>query len=159
MKANPTGHYNWSWTSPIPLQCTSHSVQLRYRDHQHTSAWTTPTTLPGAYSFKFANELYSMKSLTRLNTQIHSVLTNELVMVIHSDLMFTFMFTIYIWHLYLILIFVVGSHCCYIICMYLPIQQSLLITFFRNFSLTILNMLVKTIRKRHKHLFCVFVYK
>ncbi|MCJ8740938.1 hypothetical protein PDJAM_G00064980 [Pangasius djambal] len=47
LKANQTGHYKWSWISPLPLQCTSHSVQLRYRDRDLTSAWTPLTTLPG----------------------------------------------------------------------------------------------------------------
>lgn len=47
LNANQMGHYKWTWTSPLPLQCTSHSVQLRYRDHDHTSAWTPLQTLPG----------------------------------------------------------------------------------------------------------------
>ncbi|KAK3523885.1 hypothetical protein QTP70_015714, partial [Hemibagrus guttatus] len=47
LKANPVGYYNWSWTSPLPLQCTSHSVRLRYRDHDRTSDWTSMETLPG----------------------------------------------------------------------------------------------------------------
>ncbi|XP_058271547.1 LIF receptor subunit alpha b isoform X2 [Hemibagrus wyckioides] len=47
LKAHPLGHYNWSWTSPLPLQCTSHSVRLRSRDHDLTGDWTSLKTLPG----------------------------------------------------------------------------------------------------------------
>ncbi|KAF4077565.1 hypothetical protein AMELA_G00209640 [Ameiurus melas] len=47
LNTNQMGHYKWTWTSPLPLQCTSHSVQLRYRDHDQTSAWTPLKTLPG----------------------------------------------------------------------------------------------------------------
>lgn len=35
-----TTHHHWKWTSPIPLQCTSHSVKLRRRDQDHTGEWT-----------------------------------------------------------------------------------------------------------------------
>ncbi|XP_046723787.1 LIF receptor subunit alpha b isoform X2 [Silurus meridionalis] len=47
LKANPAGHYKWSWTSTLPLQCASHSVKLRYRDRDHTSSWTPPQILSG----------------------------------------------------------------------------------------------------------------
>ncbi|XP_047661692.1 LIF receptor subunit alpha b isoform X2 [Tachysurus fulvidraco] len=47
LKANPSGKYKWSWTSPFPLQCVSHSVQLRYREQDRTSAWTPMTILLG----------------------------------------------------------------------------------------------------------------
>ncbi|KAM9450361.1 LIF receptor subunit alpha b isoform 1-T1 [Clarias gariepinus] len=48
LNANQMGDYKWSWKSQIPLQCTSHSVQLRYRDHDQTSAWTPLKTLNGS---------------------------------------------------------------------------------------------------------------
>ncbi|XP_072518005.1 LIF receptor subunit alpha b [Salminus brasiliensis] len=47
VKPDLTGKYHWSWTSPLPLQCTSHSVRLRYRDHIQTSDWTPFYILKG----------------------------------------------------------------------------------------------------------------
>lgn len=69
LKANPMGHYTWSWTSPLPLQCTSHSVRLRYRDGDHTSAWTPLKTLPG-------KDLPDVKDLL-VYPQNHVALVNE----------------------------------------------------------------------------------
>ncbi|KAK7143448.1 hypothetical protein R3I93_014568 [Phoxinus phoxinus] len=42
-----TTHHHWNWTSPIPLQCTSHSVRLRRRDRDHTGEWTPLYTYKG----------------------------------------------------------------------------------------------------------------
>ncbi|XP_077089113.1 LIF receptor subunit alpha b [Siphateles boraxobius] len=42
-----TNHHHWKWTSPIPLQCTSHSVRLRRRDQDHTGEWTPLYTYKG----------------------------------------------------------------------------------------------------------------
>ncbi|CAM4667824.1 unnamed protein product [Leuciscus chuanchicus] len=42
-----TTHHHWKWTSPIPLQCTSHSVKLRRRDQDHTGEWTPLYTYKG----------------------------------------------------------------------------------------------------------------
>ncbi|TTK94551.1 Leukemia inhibitory factor receptor [Bagarius yarrelli] len=70
LKADPMGHYKWSWISPLPLQCTSHSVvQLRYRDGDHTSAWTPSTTLPG-------EDLRDVEEV-RVYPQNHVALVNE----------------------------------------------------------------------------------
>uniref|UniRef100_A0AAR2JB59 LIF receptor subunit alpha b n=1 Tax=Pygocentrus nattereri TaxID=42514 RepID=A0AAR2JB59_PYGNA len=44
---DPMGTHRWSWTSPLPLQCTSHSVRLRTRHQSHTSEWTPLYTLKG----------------------------------------------------------------------------------------------------------------
>ncbi|XP_056118906.1 LIF receptor subunit alpha b [Rhinichthys klamathensis goyatoka] len=44
---NNTTHHHWKWTSPIPLQCTSHSVRLRRRDQDHTGEWTPLYTYKG----------------------------------------------------------------------------------------------------------------
>ncbi|KAI4879687.1 hypothetical protein NFI96_032027 [Prochilodus magdalenae] len=44
---DPMGTHKWSWTSPLPLQCTSHSVRLRSRHLSHTSDWTPLYTLRG----------------------------------------------------------------------------------------------------------------
>lgn len=35
-----TSYYHWKWTSPIPLQCTSHSVRLRRHSKHHIGEWT-----------------------------------------------------------------------------------------------------------------------
>uniref|UniRef100_A0A3B4CJG0 LIF receptor subunit alpha b n=1 Tax=Pygocentrus nattereri TaxID=42514 RepID=A0A3B4CJG0_PYGNA len=48
---DPMGTHQWSWTSPLPLQCTSHSVRLRTRHQSHTSDWTPLYTLKGACTF------------------------------------------------------------------------------------------------------------
>ncbi|XP_048022328.1 LIF receptor subunit alpha b [Megalobrama amblycephala] len=42
-----TALHHWKWTSPIPLQCTSHSVRLRRRDQHHISEWTPLYTYKG----------------------------------------------------------------------------------------------------------------
>ncbi|XP_066502120.1 LIF receptor subunit alpha b [Hoplias malabaricus] len=47
VKPDLNGTHSWSWTSPIPLQCTSHSVRLRVRDRNLTSDWTPLKTLQG----------------------------------------------------------------------------------------------------------------
>ncbi|XP_060791899.1 LIF receptor subunit alpha b isoform X2 [Neoarius graeffei] len=69
LKANQMGHYNWSWTSPLPLNCTSHSVQVRYRDHDHTSAWTPLKTLPGSDTLN--------QTETKVYPQNHVALVSE----------------------------------------------------------------------------------
>ncbi|KAA0720013.1 Oncostatin-M-specific receptor subunit beta [Triplophysa tibetana] len=47
VKAHPTIHHHWKWTSPLPLQCTSHSVRLRRRDQHQTSNWSALYTYKG----------------------------------------------------------------------------------------------------------------
>ncbi|XP_051732732.1 LIF receptor subunit alpha b isoform X2 [Ctenopharyngodon idella] len=42
-----TALHHWKWTSPIPLQCTSHSVRLRRRDQHHIGEWTPLYTYKG----------------------------------------------------------------------------------------------------------------
>ncbi|KAJ8394305.1 hypothetical protein AAFF_G00047120 [Aldrovandia affinis] len=42
-----SGDHSWSWTSPIPLECTSHSVRVRSRHQQLISQWSIPHTIPG----------------------------------------------------------------------------------------------------------------
>ncbi|ROL47551.1 Leukemia inhibitory factor receptor [Anabarilius grahami] len=42
-----TALHHWKWTSPIPLQCTSHSVKLRRQDQHHISEWTPLYTYKG----------------------------------------------------------------------------------------------------------------
>ncbi|XP_059382263.1 leukemia inhibitory factor receptor-like isoform X2 [Carassius carassius] len=42
-----TSYYHWKWTSPIPLQCTSHSVRLRRHNKQHIGEWTPLYTHKG----------------------------------------------------------------------------------------------------------------
>uniref|UniRef100_A0A671M1L7 Coiled-coil domain-containing protein 61-like n=1 Tax=Sinocyclocheilus anshuiensis TaxID=1608454 RepID=A0A671M1L7_9TELE len=44
---NKTTFYHWKWTSPIPLQCTSHSVRLRHRDQHYIGEWTPLYTYNG----------------------------------------------------------------------------------------------------------------
>ncbi|XP_073681052.1 leukemia inhibitory factor receptor-like [Garra rufa] len=45
---NKTAYYHWKWTSPIPLQCTSHSVRLRhYHNEHHSGEWTPLYTYNG----------------------------------------------------------------------------------------------------------------
>ncbi|XP_026090680.1 leukemia inhibitory factor receptor-like isoform X1 [Carassius auratus] len=44
---NKTTFYHWKWTSPIPLQCTSHSVRLRHRDQLYVGEWTPLYTYNG----------------------------------------------------------------------------------------------------------------
>ncbi|XP_016365738.1 leukemia inhibitory factor receptor-like isoform X1 [Sinocyclocheilus rhinocerous] len=39
--------YHWKWTSPIPLQCTSHSVRLRRHNEHHIGEWTPLYTHKG----------------------------------------------------------------------------------------------------------------
>lgn len=47
VKADPTTRHHWKWTSPLPLQCTSHSVRLRGRDQHHTGNWSALYTYKG----------------------------------------------------------------------------------------------------------------
>ncbi|KAI1900202.1 hypothetical protein AGOR_G00047580 [Albula goreensis] len=39
--------YHWNWTSPLPLECTSHSVRIRSRQQSLTSDWSPLETIPG----------------------------------------------------------------------------------------------------------------
>ncbi|NP_001014328.2 LIF receptor subunit alpha a precursor [Danio rerio] len=43
-----TGQHSWTWHSPLPLQCTSHSVQIRARNQQSISPWSPLETIPGS---------------------------------------------------------------------------------------------------------------
>uniref|UniRef100_A0A4W4E3H4 LIF receptor subunit alpha b n=1 Tax=Electrophorus electricus TaxID=8005 RepID=A0A4W4E3H4_ELEEL len=70
VKTNLTTTYQWSWTSPIPLQCTSHSVRLRFRDHSHTSDWTPLYTLKGEYSFLTLDTVYPKNHVVLVNDSI-----------------------------------------------------------------------------------------
>lgn len=48
VKADPvTGQHGWTWLSPSPLECTSHSVRIRARNQQAVSQWSTLQTIPG----------------------------------------------------------------------------------------------------------------
>ncbi|KAI7796172.1 putative leukemia inhibitory factor receptor alpha b, partial [Triplophysa rosa] len=47
VKADPTTRHQWKWTSPLPLQCTSHSVRLRRRDQHQTGNWSALYTYEG----------------------------------------------------------------------------------------------------------------
>uniref|UniRef100_A0A8C7MDQ6 Leukemia inhibitory factor receptor n=1 Tax=Oncorhynchus kisutch TaxID=8019 RepID=A0A8C7MDQ6_ONCKI len=42
--------YHWSWTSALPLECTSHSVRLRSRYQNYTSQWSPLLTITGRAS-------------------------------------------------------------------------------------------------------------
>ncbi|XP_058613206.1 LIF receptor subunit alpha b [Onychostoma macrolepis] len=42
-----TSYYHWKWTSPIPLQCTSHSVKLRRHNEHDVGEWTPLYTHEG----------------------------------------------------------------------------------------------------------------
>uniref|UniRef100_A0A8C2JAG9 Leukemia inhibitory factor receptor-like n=1 Tax=Cyprinus carpio TaxID=7962 RepID=A0A8C2JAG9_CYPCA len=44
---NKTSYYHWRWTSPIPLQCTSHSVRLRRHNEHNIGEWTPLYTHKG----------------------------------------------------------------------------------------------------------------
>ncbi|KAG1957887.1 leukemia inhibitory factor receptor [Pimephales promelas] len=49
VKADPvTGLRVWTWRSPSPLECTSHSVQIRARNQQSISQWSPLQTIPGS---------------------------------------------------------------------------------------------------------------
>ncbi|XP_077097861.1 LIF receptor subunit alpha a isoform X1 [Siphateles boraxobius] len=49
VKADPvTGQRGWTWRSPSPLECTSHSVQIRARNQQSVSRWSPLQTIPGS---------------------------------------------------------------------------------------------------------------
>ncbi|KAG7476694.1 hypothetical protein MATL_G00085630 [Megalops atlanticus] len=39
--------HHWNWTSPIPLECTSHSVRVRSQHQGRSSPWTPLQTIPG----------------------------------------------------------------------------------------------------------------
>ncbi|XP_038827017.1 leukemia inhibitory factor receptor-like isoform X5 [Salvelinus namaycush] len=42
--------YHWSWTSALPLECTSHSVRLRSRYQNYTSQWSPLQSITGSAS-------------------------------------------------------------------------------------------------------------
>ncbi|XP_076836794.1 LIF receptor subunit alpha b isoform X2 [Brachyhypopomus gauderio] len=68
---NPSTTYQWSWTSPIPLQCTSHSVRLRFRDHTRTSDWTPLYTLHGEDAHVMStNMIYPQNPVVLVNDSI-----------------------------------------------------------------------------------------
>ncbi|XP_051552317.1 leukemia inhibitory factor receptor-like [Myxocyprinus asiaticus] len=49
VQSNPaTGQHGWSWHSPLPLECTSHSVLIRARNQQSVSQWSPLQTIPGS---------------------------------------------------------------------------------------------------------------
>ncbi|XP_067295683.1 LIF receptor subunit alpha a [Pseudorasbora parva] len=49
VKADPgTGQHSWTWLSPSPLECTSHSVRIRARNQQAVSQWSPLQTIPGS---------------------------------------------------------------------------------------------------------------
>uniref|UniRef100_A0A8C2DJI7 LIF receptor subunit alpha a n=1 Tax=Cyprinus carpio TaxID=7962 RepID=A0A8C2DJI7_CYPCA len=48
VQADPvTGLHSWTWHSPLPLECTSHSVRIRARNQQSVSQWSPLQTIPG----------------------------------------------------------------------------------------------------------------
>ncbi|XP_016140127.1 LIF receptor subunit alpha a [Sinocyclocheilus grahami] len=49
VKADPvTGLHSWTWHSPLPLECTSHSARIRARNQQSVSQWNPLQTIPGS---------------------------------------------------------------------------------------------------------------
>ncbi|XP_043095416.1 LOW QUALITY PROTEIN: leukemia inhibitory factor receptor-like [Puntigrus tetrazona] len=49
VKADPvTGLHSWTWHSPFPLECTSHSAQIRARSQQSVSQWSPLQTIQGS---------------------------------------------------------------------------------------------------------------
>ncbi|XP_026096276.1 leukemia inhibitory factor receptor-like [Carassius auratus] len=49
VKTDPlTGLHSWTWHSPLPLECTSHSVQIRARNQQSLSQWSPLQTILGS---------------------------------------------------------------------------------------------------------------
>ncbi|XP_063066180.1 leukemia inhibitory factor receptor-like isoform X2 [Engraulis encrasicolus] len=44
------GTHSWMWTSPLPLQCLSHSVRIRARHRADISDWTQPKEVEGSGS-------------------------------------------------------------------------------------------------------------
>ncbi|XP_016421100.1 leukemia inhibitory factor receptor-like [Sinocyclocheilus rhinocerous] len=49
VKADPvTGLHSWTWHSPLPLECTSHSVRIRARNQLSVSQWSPLQTIPGS---------------------------------------------------------------------------------------------------------------
>ncbi|XP_059404776.1 leukemia inhibitory factor receptor-like isoform X1 [Carassius carassius] len=42
-----TRMHSWTWHSPLPLECTSHSVRIRARNQQSVSQWSPLQTIPG----------------------------------------------------------------------------------------------------------------
>ncbi|XP_059405476.1 LIF receptor subunit alpha a [Carassius carassius] len=49
VKTDPlTGLHSWSWHSPLPLECTSHSVHIRARNQQSLSQWSPLQTILGS---------------------------------------------------------------------------------------------------------------
>uniref|UniRef100_A0A8C1H2Z4 LIF receptor subunit alpha a n=1 Tax=Cyprinus carpio carpio TaxID=630221 RepID=A0A8C1H2Z4_CYPCA len=48
VKTDPvTGLHSWTWHSPLPLECTSHSAHIRARNQQSVSQWSPLQTIPG----------------------------------------------------------------------------------------------------------------
>uniref|UniRef100_UPI003AAB80A7 leukemia inhibitory factor receptor-like n=1 Tax=Centroberyx gerrardi TaxID=166262 RepID=UPI003AAB80A7 len=39
--------HSWNWTSPLALECASHSIRLSSRYKNHTSPWSQEQTIPG----------------------------------------------------------------------------------------------------------------
>ncbi|KAG9265554.1 leukemia inhibitory factor receptor-like [Astyanax mexicanus] len=71
VKPHVTGIYHWSWTSPLPLQCTSHSVRLRYKDHGQTSNWTSFYILKGKdFSETSETQVYPKDHAARVGDSI-----------------------------------------------------------------------------------------
>ncbi|XP_042579100.1 LIF receptor subunit alpha a [Cyprinus carpio] len=49
VKTDPvTGLHSWTWHSPLPLECTSHSAHIRARNQQSVSQWSPLQTIPGS---------------------------------------------------------------------------------------------------------------
>ncbi|TRY71420.1 hypothetical protein DNTS_011664 [Danionella cerebrum] len=43
-----TGQHRWTWRSPLPLECTSHSVHIRARNQLTAGQWSPLQTIPGS---------------------------------------------------------------------------------------------------------------
>ncbi|XP_056302312.1 LIF receptor subunit alpha b isoform X2 [Danio aesculapii] len=70
VKADKSSHYHWKWTSPIPLQCTSHSVRLRRRDQHRISEWTSYLTYTGQDQNSLISQVYPRNQVFMIGSNI-----------------------------------------------------------------------------------------
>lgn len=70
VKADKSSHYHWKWTSPIPLQCTSHSVRLRRRDQLRISEWTSYLTYTGQDQNSLTSQVYPRNQVFLIGSNI-----------------------------------------------------------------------------------------
>lgn len=70
VKPDKSSHYHWKWTSPIPLQCTSHSVRLRRRDQHRISEWTSYLTYTGQDQNSLISQVYPRNQVFMVGSNI-----------------------------------------------------------------------------------------